>query len=158
MQTSESTYADFKEACIQANQVTQDLYKSAKKFVETVEPEINQCVKNISVYKSGPPYSYEAVFSYMSHFDDFALSANKLFTEAKKVLEQSENCMQRISSVKNGTGETAGGSAEEDYLLSSEISELFKQLKILPLRTQDLEKEMKKLENNWKRTREKTRL
>jgi hypothetical protein len=158
MQTSESTFADFKEACMHANQVTKELYQSAKKFVDTVEPEINQCVKKISVYKSGPPYSYESVFSYMNHFDDFTLSANRLFTEAKKVLEQSENCMQRVTSVKNGTGETAADKPEEDVLLSNEISELFKQLKTLPLRTLDLQKEMKKLESNWKKTRENTRL
>jgi chromosome segregation ATPase len=154
MQTNDLAYADFQEAYTQVNLVTKELYSSAKKFVETVEPQINQCVKKLSVFKSGPPHSYEAVFSYMSHFDEFTLSANKFFNEAKKVLEQSENCMQRITSVTTDTSEIK----PEDTDLNKEITNLFHQLKSFPVRTQDLQKEMDKLENNWKRTRAKAHL
>ena len=152
-----SLYHDFTEAYTNVHSLSREFYPQAKRFVEHTEPELTHFVQKISHSESdkGGPFAYQKLVLYMNHFDDFTLMANKLFADLKIMLERSDRFMNRLLDIKmsqhNSNNETGKCYPE----LVSELDELVSGLKQMPERATGLVVKMKKLETDWKKTKEK---
>jgi len=151
-------YHDFTEAYTNVHSLSREFYPKAKNFVEHTEPELTRFVEKISRSQGnqGGSYSYQKLMNYLNHFDDFTLTANKLFTDLKLLLGKSDNFMTRVISIKlNHTSDYEEGSLPHYMELMPELNELIADLKRIPERTANMEAKMKKLENDWIKTKEK---
>ncbi len=153
-----SLYRDFTEAYTSVHSLTREFYPMAKRFVEHTEPELNRIVQKISHEESdkGGPLAYQNLVLYMNHFDDFTLMANKLFADLKSLLERSDKFMNRMLDLKLSQPDWNIADAEKYYNeLIPELGELVDGLKQMPERAAGLAVKMKKLETDWKKTKEK---
>ena len=153
-----SLYHDFTEAYTNVHSLTREFYPMAKRFVEHTEPELNRIVQKISNEESeqGGPMAYEKLVLYMNHFDDFTLMANKLFADLKVLLERSDKFMNRMIDLKINQPEWNVTDPEKCYQeLIPELGQLVEGLKEMPDRATGLVTKMKKLETDWKKTRDK---
>ena len=151
-------YHDFTEAYNNAQSLTREFYPQAKKFVEHTEPELTRFMKKISsgAGDQGSSYAYQKLIHYVNHFDDFTLSANKLFTDLKQAIEKSDHFMNRLIELKLKHKTETGETPENIYTdLLPELEELTSGLKQIPERAGILDVKMKKLENDWTKTKEK---
>jgi hypothetical protein len=151
-------YHDFTEAYTNVHSLTRDFYPQAKRFVEHTEPELNRIVQKISHTESdsGGPMAYQNLVLYMNHFDDFTLMANKLFADLKKLLERSDKYMNHMLDLKMSQPNWNINDAESCYKeLLPELGELVEGLREMPIRATGLLTKMKKLESEWKKTKEK---
>jgi hypothetical protein len=151
-------YHDFTEAYTSVHSLTREFYPMAKKFVEHTEPELSRIVQKISHEESdrGGPLAYQNLVIYMNHFDDFTLMANKLFADLKILLERSDKFMNRMIDLKMKQPDWNITEAEKCYKeLIPELGDLVEGLKQMPERANGLVAKMKKLEIDWKKTKEK---
>ena len=151
-------YHDFTEAYTNVHSLTREFYPQAKRFVEHTEPELIRYVDKISHNQSyqGGPFAFEKLVHYMNHFDDFTLMANNLFTDLKTVLEKSDRFMNRLIDIKLKLPKTGSENSDKYYEeLMPELTELVTGLKQMPERANGLENKMRKLETDWKKTKEK---
>jgi hypothetical protein len=150
-------YHDFTEAYTNVHSLSREFYPMAKRFVEDTEPELTGFVEKISrgqAAQSGS-YSYQNLVNYMNHFDDFTLDANVLFTDLKLLLGKSDNFMTRVIDLKLSHKNDDDNSLQYFMALMPELSDLITGLKQIPERANSLEEKMKRLENEWSKTKEK---
>ncbi len=99
------------------------------------------------------PKSYQMVLNYMSHFDDFTITANKLFSEIKTALQQSEDFMNKVLDLKQKSENTSLNPVEEYEGLMPELTTLNSKLKHTLLQAGTVEKQMKNLQTDWGKMR-----
>ena len=152
-----SLYHDFTEAYTNVHSLSREFYPQAKRFVEHTEPELNHFVQKISHSESekGGPFAYQKLVTYMNHFDDFTLMANKLFADLKAMLDRSDRFMNRLLDIKMNTESKHNDTGKNYPELVPELDELVIGLKQMPERATGLVVKMKKLEADWKKTKEK---
>jgi hypothetical protein len=155
MKQYHTLYHSFTEAYSNANQVKVDFYPQAKRFVDGIAPEIDKYLNNLSMARGSAttPRSYEMVMNYMHGFDDFTISANKLFTNLGRVLNESEQFMVRIIDLKQNSSSTIIPGSFENYTnMIPELNDLLARLQQIPPHVDELHRQMTKLERDWKKT------
>jgi len=151
-------YHDFTDAYTNVHSLVGDFCPMIKKFVEQTEPELTRHIENISetMGNEGKPYSYHKLVNYMTHFDDFTLTANKLFVDLRGALQQSDDFMTRLIDLKMNLKKTGDDGSYAPFIaLMPELNELITALKPIPERAVALETKKKKLESDWQITKEK---
>ena len=94
------------------------------------------------------------VLQFMNRFDDFTINANKLFTDVKNALEQSEIFMNKVIDLKQKAKNVSPDHDEEYTGLIPELTELISKLKQTLIRAGEVEKHMKNLQVDWEKTKQ----
>jgi hypothetical protein len=156
MKEYKELYHSFTEAYINVHSITRDFYPVAKKFVEHTEPELSGYVEKGSYTPQQNQIAYQKLVQCINHFDDFTISANKLFGDLKTVLHKSDNFMTRVLDQKISADKAGSATPPQFYTaLIPELNLLIACLKQIPERAANLEEKMKQLELDWKKNKEK---
>lgn len=156
----DALYHDFTVAYADFHLLKQELYPTTKRFIETTEPELNRLVKRLEsgTSSNATPMLFQTLMKYMSHFDDFILEANRFFGELKEMHNQCDGFMQKVLAVK-ANAEQTGNQHDLDalQLFTPELDNLLNQIRQMPEKADALDKKMKKLTEQWVKTKDKMR-
>lgn len=146
-QQHQMLYHDFTDAYTHLYQMSKELYPAARRFVEKTEPEISQFMAR--AVASAAPASGADISRYISNFDDFTISANKVFGEINNIIKKSETLINRKLDIQKG--ETTSDPREEASLidLMAEYTAALEQLRKTQTATDELEKSFRLLTQQW---------
>ncbi|MDB5285000.1 MAG: hypothetical protein JWO06_4075 [Bacteroidota bacterium] len=144
-------YHNFTEAYANVDQITRDFYPITKRFIEGIEPEINTYMSKMSEDESlSGPKSHQALLKYMNHFDDFILKANGVFSEVKKILDNSNHFLTKVVAIKSANSDLL---EDKQLPLILELKLLLDHLVKINEQVMILDNERKRLETSWHRTK-----
>jgi hypothetical protein len=144
-------YKNFSEARLSISNLAVEIYPLTRQFIDTVEPELNLALEKMSANKQDPLLAdtYFDVAQYMNTFDDFIVSANRLFTDMKQTIDISASVAVKIPDAL--TTDAVASTSD----IAPELRRLTKDMTVLLERSGELKRTISRLKSNWAKTRQK---